>query len=31
VLNEEWISREQMNRSLEDGDRLTIMMLVGGG
>lgn len=27
----EWISRDQMNKSLKDGDQVTIMMLVGGG
>ena len=28
---EEWIHSDQMQRPLEDGDRLTIMMLVAGG
>jgi molybdopterin converting factor small subunit len=27
----EWILREEMHRPLHDGDRVTIMMLVGGG
>jgi sulfur carrier protein ThiS len=32
LLNKkEWISRDQMNKILEDGDQVTIMMLVGGG
>ena len=28
---EEWIQSDQMQRPLQDGDRLTIMMLVAGG
>ena len=28
---EEWIPRDQLNRTLKDGDLVTIMMLVGGG
>jgi molybdopterin converting factor small subunit len=28
---EEWIHSDQMQRPLQDGDRLTIMMLVAGG
>lgn len=32
LLNKkEWISRDQMNKTLKDGDKVTIMMLVGGG
>ena len=32
LLNrKEWISRDQMNKTLKDGDRVTIMMLVAGG
>ncbi len=32
LLNKkDWISRDQMDRTLEDGDQVTIMMLVGGG
>ena len=32
LLNKkEWISREQTNKPLKDGDVVTIMMLVGGG
>ena len=32
LLNKkEWISRDQMNKILKDGDRITIMMLVAGG
>ncbi len=32
LLNKkEWIKREQMDKSLNDGDVVTIMMLVGGG
>jgi molybdopterin converting factor small subunit len=32
LLNKkEWISRDQMNKILKDGDQVTIMMLVGGG
>jgi sulfur carrier protein ThiS len=28
---EEWIQSDQMQTPLQDGDRLTIMMLVAGG
>jgi molybdopterin converting factor small subunit len=28
---EEWLKPDQMQRPLEDGDRVTIMMLVAGG
>jgi molybdopterin converting factor small subunit len=28
---EEWIQSDQMQRLLQDGDRITIMMLVAGG
>jgi hypothetical protein len=28
---EEWIQSDQMQRPLQDGDRLTIMMLAAGG
>jgi molybdopterin converting factor small subunit len=28
---EEWLEPDQMQRPLEDGDRVTIMMLVAGG
>ena len=28
---EEWIQADQMQKSLQDGDRITIMMLVAGG
>jgi molybdopterin converting factor small subunit len=28
---QEWIRRNQMNRPLRDGDKVTILMLVGGG
>jgi molybdopterin converting factor small subunit len=32
LLNKkEWIKREHLNKSLNDGDLVTIMMLVGGG
>ena len=32
LLNKkEWISRDQMNKILNEGDQVTIMMLVGGG
>jgi hypothetical protein len=32
ILNgKEWLRREQLDRPLGDGDRLTITMLVGGG
>jgi molybdopterin converting factor small subunit len=32
LLNKkEWISRDQMSKILKDGDKVTIMMLVGGG
>ena len=32
LLNkQEWVSRDQMNKILKDGDQVTIMMLVGGG
>jgi molybdopterin converting factor small subunit len=32
LLNKkEWISRDQMNKTLKDSDQVTIMMLVGGG
>ncbi|MCK4942276.1 MAG: MoaD/ThiS family protein [Candidatus Aminicenantes bacterium] len=32
LLNEkQWISRDQMNKTLEAGDQVTFMMLVGGG
>lgn len=32
LLNKkEWISRDQMNKTLKEGDQVTIMMLVGGG
>ena len=27
----EWIPREQMNKTLTDGDQVTLMMLVAGG
>ena len=29
--NEEWIRQEQMQMSLRDGDRITIMLLAAGG
>ena len=29
--NYEWINSDQMQKSLQDGDRITIMMLAGGG
>ena len=28
---DEWLHRDQLQRSLRDGDRVTIMMLVAGG
>jgi molybdopterin converting factor small subunit len=32
ILNKkEWIYREQMNKELQSGDRITIMMLAAGG
>jgi molybdopterin converting factor small subunit len=32
LLNKkEWISRQQMEKTLQEGDKVTIMMLVGGG
>ncbi len=32
LLNKkEWISRDQMNKTLKEGDQVTIMMLIGGG
>jgi len=32
ILNkQEWIFRDQMDRPLQDGDRVTIMLLVAGG
>lgn len=31
VNKQEWIRREQMDRTLHDGDRVTIMMLAAGG
>ena len=32
LLNKkEWVSRDHMNKTLKDGDQVTIMMLVGGG
>jgi len=31
VNKQEWIRRDQMDRALHDGDRVTIMMLVAGG
>ncbi len=32
LLNKkEWVTRDQMNKALKDGDKVTIMMLVGGG
>ena len=32
LLNEkQWISRDQMNKTLKAGDQVTFMMLVGGG
>ncbi len=31
VLNKKWISRDQMSTKIDDGDSVTIMMLVGGG
>ena len=32
ILNKkEWIYREQMNKKLQPGDRVTIMMLAAGG
>jgi hypothetical protein len=32
VLNkEEWIQSDQMQKRLQDGDRITLMMLVAGG
>ena len=32
LLNEkQWVSRDQMNKTLEAGDQVTFMMLVGGG
>ncbi|UCH98571.1 MAG: MoaD/ThiS family protein [Candidatus Aminicenantes bacterium] len=27
----EWIRRDQLNKTLKDGDQVTLMMLVGGG
>jgi molybdopterin converting factor small subunit len=27
----EWIRRDQMNKTLKDGDQVTLMMLVAGG
>jgi hypothetical protein len=27
----EWLSRDQLDRPLSDGDQVTIAMLVGGG
>ena len=32
LLNKtEWIRRDQMNKTLKDGDQVTLMMLVAGG
>ncbi len=31
VNRQEWVRHEQMHRLLQDGDRVTIMMLVAGG
>jgi len=32
VLNQgEWLPREQLDRTLQDGDRVALTMLVGGG
>lgn len=31
VLNGEWLPREQLDRTLKNGDHLAIVMLVGGG
>jgi molybdopterin converting factor small subunit len=27
----EWVRRDQLNKTLKDGDQVTLMMLVGGG
>ncbi len=31
VNQQEWVRHNQMDRALQDGDRITIMMLVAGG
>jgi molybdopterin converting factor small subunit len=31
INQQEWIRRNQMDRPLQDGDRVTIMMLAAGG
>ena len=31
INKQEWIRRNQMDRPLEDGDQVTILMLAGGG
>jgi hypothetical protein len=31
INGRDWIDRDQMDRPLRDGDKVTILMLVGGG
>ena len=31
IVNKEWLPPDEMDRELQDGDAVTIMLLVGGG